>query len=326
MYTVSVIIPIYNVERFIERCAISLFEQSLSNMEFIFINDKSPDNSMEILRNITLKYPLLNNNIKIIEHKQNLGLSATRITGIKAAQGKYIAFCDSDDWVEHDMFNKLYCKAEKNAYDIVYCNYIIEYPNKSIKPSLINVKEIRDYQLRQLCGYLPCFSWIRLYKRDILLRHINELYIPGVNMWEDSMMNIILSFYIDRVAFVDYAGYHYNQCNLNAYTTAWSEASKNNIFTVIDQVTSFINDKTEFSLPLKFYRISALYSIISHSNLPQIRSLNWPWISDIKFVWKHPNMPTLNKCLCILYKMRCYNIVIAIIRFKKIIKLLVWGK
>ena len=106
MYKLSVIIPVYNVERYIERCAVSLFEQTLQDVEFIFINDKTPDCSMEILKNICKRYSFLKNNIKLLEHERNSGSATTRITGIKAAQGTYIAFCDSDDWVETNMYKK----------------------------------------------------------------------------------------------------------------------------------------------------------------------------------------------------------------------------
>lgn len=326
MYAVSVIIPIYNVERYIERCAVSLFEQSLSNIEFIFVNDKTPDSSMEALRKVCSRYASLAANIKIIDHERNMGSAYTRITGIKSAQGKYIVFCDSDDWIEHDMFEKLYAKAESGSFDVVYCNYLIEYPYKTVRSTLVNTNNIRDYQKMLLCGILPSFSWMRLYNREKLIKYIDKLYIPGVNMWEDSMMNILLSFFINKVTFIDYAGYHYNQCNSNAYTSVWSDESKQNIFAVVENVTSFVEERSEFLPALSFYRLSALYSIISHSDLSQMRTLIWPWVDDFAFVWKHPNMPFLNKCVCMLYEMRCYNIVVGIVNLKKRFKLMLWGK
>src|SRR5690554_2984658 len=100
----SVIVPIYNVEKQIKRCSISLFEQSFQNMEYIFVNDCSSDKSMEILNEVIDTYPEKKKQIVIINHDTNKGLSAARSSGIQLAKGEYIAHCDSDDWIDTDMY------------------------------------------------------------------------------------------------------------------------------------------------------------------------------------------------------------------------------
>lgn len=87
MYQVSVIIPIYKTEKYIERCAISLFEQTLKSIEYIFINDYTPDNSIQLLENVLKRYPNRISDIKIINHEKNRGLAAARNTGRSIAQG-----------------------------------------------------------------------------------------------------------------------------------------------------------------------------------------------------------------------------------------------
>ena len=119
MYRVSVIIPIYKVEKYIERCAISLLEQTLPDIEIIFVDDCSPDDSMRLLDSVLLKYSDLFPNIKIIHHEVNSGSAVARITGIKAAEGEYIAFCDSDDWVDKEMYAYLYSGAQASGADMV---------------------------------------------------------------------------------------------------------------------------------------------------------------------------------------------------------------
>lgn len=116
---VSVIIPVYGVEKYIERCAISLFEQTLTEMEFIFVDDCSPDHSIQVLERIINKYPLRKNQITILHHQQNKGLPQARQTGISRASGEFIAHCDSDDWVTLDAYESLYNLAIKNEADIV---------------------------------------------------------------------------------------------------------------------------------------------------------------------------------------------------------------
>ncbi|MCS2593772.1 glycosyltransferase family 2 protein [Bacteroides thetaiotaomicron] len=96
---VSVIVPVYRAEKFIQRCARSLFEQTLEEMEFVFVNDCTPDSSMVILRGDNKKeYPNRARQIRIVEHDQNKGSATARNTGLDNAHGSYIIYCDSDDW------------------------------------------------------------------------------------------------------------------------------------------------------------------------------------------------------------------------------------
>ena len=129
---VSVIIPIYGVEQYIERCARSLFGQTMrSDIEFIFVNDCTPDRSIEILLNTLKDYPERTEQVAILTHTANKGLAATRKTGVRAARGEYIIHCDSDDWVEPDICQTMYEEAKRTDSDIVVCDYINEYADSS---------------------------------------------------------------------------------------------------------------------------------------------------------------------------------------------------
>ena len=122
MPKVSVIIPIYGVEKYIERCARSLFEQTLDDIEYIFVDDCSPDKSIDILNMVIADYPTKISNIRIIHHKKNAGLPIARQSGWKVATGEYIANCDSDDWVDLDLYEKMYNTAVSQTADIVVCD------------------------------------------------------------------------------------------------------------------------------------------------------------------------------------------------------------
>ena len=124
---VSVIIPIYNVSRFIERCACSLMQQTLNEVEYIFVNDATPDNSMELLRGVIARYPARAAQVKIVEHEHNKGLPAARNTGLAAATGEYIFHCDSDDFVEPEMLEHLYNAAKEKDADIVWCDWFLTF-------------------------------------------------------------------------------------------------------------------------------------------------------------------------------------------------------
>src|SRR5574344_2169029 len=120
---VSILVPVYGVEQFIERCARSLFEQTFQEIEFIFIDDATIDNSIKILENVLNEYPNRKKQSHIIHHLENKGLAAARNTAKKAANGEYIINIDSDDYVEKNMIELLYNKAKDEDADIVYCNY-----------------------------------------------------------------------------------------------------------------------------------------------------------------------------------------------------------
>ena len=120
---VSVIIPVYKVEPYIERCVRSLFEQTLDNIEFIFVNDCSPDGSMLILHKVLEDYPQRKEQVRIINHSQNMGAAKAREVGIKASTGDFIIHCDSDDWVAKNMYQLMFEEALNHHADIVISDY-----------------------------------------------------------------------------------------------------------------------------------------------------------------------------------------------------------
>ncbi|MCH2033314.1 MAG: glycosyltransferase [Tenacibaculum sp.] len=115
---VSVIVPIYNVEKYLRRCLDSLVNQTLADIEIILVDDESPDNSKEIYK----EYLAKDNRIKLVQ-KKNGGLGFARNSGLEIATGEFIAYIDSDDYVDVNMFKKLYDTSKSNNLDTVYCGY-----------------------------------------------------------------------------------------------------------------------------------------------------------------------------------------------------------
>ena len=126
----SIIIAVYNCEKYIETCARSLFEQTLDNIEYIFVNDATPDDSLSILEKIIGEYPTRKPLVKIISLEKNGGVSNARRIGIENTTGEYVIHTDSDDWVDIDMFERLYHKAKETDADIVGCNFRHEFSDK----------------------------------------------------------------------------------------------------------------------------------------------------------------------------------------------------
>ena len=126
--SVSVIIPIYKVESFIVRCVESLFNQSLSEgVEFIFVNDATPDRSVELLQEQLGFFPSRKEQVILLEHAENKGLPAARNTGLSVAKGEYVFHCDSDDFLEADGLEKMYKAAKEQEADIVWCDWFLSF-------------------------------------------------------------------------------------------------------------------------------------------------------------------------------------------------------
>ncbi|MBR1443254.1 MAG: glycosyltransferase family 2 protein [Firmicutes bacterium] len=117
---VSVIVPVYNSEKYLVNCLTYLVNQTLEDIEIICVDDCSTDESVDILKDCLSQFP---DKVRVIQHKKNLGPGGARNTGIKVARGEYIGFVDSDDQVDVSMYEKLYAKAKEDDYDIVECAF-----------------------------------------------------------------------------------------------------------------------------------------------------------------------------------------------------------
>ena len=129
MCKVSVVIPVYNVEDCIARCAESLFRQTLDDMQFIFVDDASPDGSVARLEETLERFPRRKSQTVILHHTENRGLPSARATGLALVEAPYVAHCDSDDRVEPEMYARLYECAVKNGSDLVMCGRIVHRPD-----------------------------------------------------------------------------------------------------------------------------------------------------------------------------------------------------
>lgn len=117
---VSIIVPVYNAERYLTECLGNIVNQTLQNIEVILVNDASTDGSLSLMRECEHQYP---DKVRVIDSKENLGAGGARNLGIKMARGEYIGFADSDDMVDVTMYEKLYAKAKEGNYDVVDCGY-----------------------------------------------------------------------------------------------------------------------------------------------------------------------------------------------------------
>lgn len=214
MYKVSVIVPVYNAGKYIERCIRSLFEQTLQKIEYIFVDDCSPDNSMDIIRQILEEYPDRKDDVRILTHTVNTGQSGARRDGMKIASGEYIIHCDADDWVDIDMYERMYKKAVKENAEAVCCDIVLEFDKKS--QILKTEHRYEDHQLMYDCLApisVEYFSMCnRLVSRKVYERN-TILPFEGVNMWDDVGLSIRVRYYAEGTAVINEPFYHYNRQN-----------------------------------------------------------------------------------------------------------------
>lgn len=214
MVKVSVIIPIYGVEKYIERCVRSLFEQTLVGVEYIFVNDCTPDNSIIILQSLIDEYreqlEVEGKSYKIINLPQNGGLPHARWCGIQEASGQYIAHCDSDDWVDKDMYRKLYEEAVLNDSDMIICDY---YSSKGVNSVPITAfKDGLDkeeiYKL-MFDHKIPWNVWNKIVRAEYYKE--KSFVVPEQTQGEDMAFTLQLLYFVKKIKYVHMPLYYYQE-------------------------------------------------------------------------------------------------------------------
>lgn len=219
MPKVSVIIPIYGVEKYIEKCSRSLFKQSLDDIEYIFIDDCTPDNSMRILGRV------IDENLSCIAEKNwkvrtvkmptNSGQAAVRRHGIQLATGEYVIHCDSDDWVDENIYGALYYKAIEDNADIVFCDYYQSYGDKCVVRKKDTSQKDNKMIIAKLLKGVGNFNplWSAMVRKSVY--EDNEIDFPIYNQTEDWALIIQLLWYSKIVSFVECPLYYYRNNDLS---------------------------------------------------------------------------------------------------------------
>lgn len=241
---VSVLIPVYGVEKFIEKCARSLFEQTMQDgIEFIFVDDCSPDNSISVLKNVLNEYPNRKAQVTIIRHPENRGLAEARKTAVKASRGDFLIHCDSDDWVECDMYERLWTEANKLGADIVGCDIIKEQIDGShIFKNRFDLPNEKQFELMLNAGYSPVerYLWCRLFRKSLYDKLNFEN--PAVGLWEDVCVSIPLHYLAKKIGYVAAPLYHYNRLNPDSYVSSFSKKKAEDMIQVGHYLQSFFSN------------------------------------------------------------------------------------
>lgn len=261
---VSIVVPTYNVENKINECINSLINQSLKNIEIIFIDDGSSDSTVSILKKIQKLYP---DKIVVVQ-QQHLGPSAARNKGIQLSKGKYIAFVDSDDFVSKDMYEKMVNCLEKNDCDLVACGRININENGKTKVFLpYNVRNISMKDNPKLLYLTTQFIWDKLYKKSIIDEYSIK-YPENIDYAEDFNFLTKYKYYCNLICTLNEALYYYHESSMKSITNScdqrWlqicdSLGDINNFFIKNGLFSTYMQPMKEVSFGYYIRRIGQFY-------------------------------------------------------------------
>ncbi len=194
----SIIIPVYNAENYIERCLKSVISGELENIEIILINDASNDGGELILK----KYASLDKRIVLINNDKNMGQGKSRNKGILFARGKYIGFIDNDDWIESNYFSSMVQKIEEEKSDICVCLKIENHKNNFSKTHLINPDDLKEIVFIQRTAF-----WAKIFKKEFLLKYGIKF---GISRGEDIEPAFYSAYFADKISYIENSKYHCN--------------------------------------------------------------------------------------------------------------------
>ena len=214
---VSILVPVYNVEKYIERCAVSLFEQTYENIEYVFVNDCTPDGSIQVLEQVMKRYPSREKFSRIINHTVNRGLAAARNTAVQNCSGEFIIHVDSDDFVELNLVKTLVNQQLSSKADIVTGMGVMHMFNGQELLSNPHYNSKEEFVTDMMQVTINHVIWKRLIRRSLYVNHDVKAK-EGVNCGEDCWVMTQLAYYASSFSFVDEVVYHYDCTRDDSYT------------------------------------------------------------------------------------------------------------
>jgi len=253
---ISIIVPVYNVEKYLHKCMDSLVNQTFAHIEMIVVNDGSTDSSLEILRN----YAKQDSRIVVID-KVNEGVSLARNTALKYIIGEYVMFVDSDDWIELDTCEKVLERINQYKCDVIMWSYIREFTTVSVPKMIFQQDIIYDEEgvktnlHRRFVGAIGselvkpenldalCTIWGKLYKTSIIKENnITFDDIREIGTYEDGIFNLHLFQYVRKAVFINQYFYHYRKDNDSSLTSQYKSLFKERWIALFDLIENYIDD------------------------------------------------------------------------------------
>lgn len=239
---VSICIPIYNVENYLSDCLDSIFQQSYQDIEYIFVDDASTDNSINILKKKIKEYQDYRKEIKIIAHNKNRGLAAARNTAIDHVTGEFVFWVDPDDTIKLNAIEELIRWQQKTKSDIIFYRMCHQYKTYSKKTPSFKETTKQNIIKGLLSRKLPVGVCGKLIKTSLYKKY-NITVEEGINMGEDFQTIPRLVYFSQKITFYNEVLYYYNRTNSNSYTNKYSKKKSEQIWRSIKILEDFFSDK-----------------------------------------------------------------------------------
>ena len=247
---VSILMPVYKVEQYIEKTLDSIFTQTYPYLDYVFVNDCSPDNSLQVLKDTIRKYNIEESCYTIINHTRNEGIAVSRADCLAHAKGDYVFFVDSDDWIEKDAAEQMVKASNGGTVDIVGCDFMKDFlSGKTTCHHEEYADTCRENMMRCLNYDIATVLWKLLIRRS-LFDHFT--ITPHVDIVEDYIMSVKLYYYAKSFAALPQAFYHYVQYNQARVSlqTLWSVTMH---IKGVEEVEAFLREKGLYDTHLLDY-------------------------------------------------------------------------
>ena len=289
-YKISVIVPVYKAENYIERCVRSLFEQTIKEgIEFIFVNDCSPDRTMQVLEEIVTEYSERIKHVQYIHHSLNSGISAARNSGIAKAKGEYIYFADNDDWAEKNMLEDMYRLAKENSADIVRCDFFWTYStHEEIMKQESETDPMECIKLL-LSEKMHSAPWNKLIKRS-LFEDNKIIFFNG--FWEDLRASVQLFYFAQKILYIPKAYYHFVQYNPNSYSKQDYEKKLAEMIRNTNGMIEFLKDKgVRLEKYFNYLKLGAKRGLLFTYDKRSFQRWRQIYPESNKYIWSYPVLP-----------------------------------
>lgn len=308
MVKVSIIVPVYGVEKYIEKCARSIFEQTYSNLEIIFVNDCTPDKSVQVIQKVLSEYPSRTSQVSILSQSKNKGVAAARKRGLESITGDYCIQFDSDDFVEPSMIEEMVRVAVHDDADIVMCDLNLVSNNSTthvhVNPNLDPVECIEQILTGEVHSSL-CNKLVRVR----LYRDYKIQFVEGLNMREDLGVMYRLLYFAHKLAYLPKPFYNYvlrggsvssSRMNIKQQENAQDLINEMNMFCVQKQINN-IDLLDAFS----FFKAQIKTDILLFGRTNALKKELYDSVR-FKHVYSHPQMAFSHKLMGILdmFKLR----------------------
>lgn len=237
---VSIIIPVFNASKHIERCLESLKKQTYRDLEVLFVNDSSTDDSIEKIKAFAEEHETKDLEIKVLQHVKNRGVAAARNTALDAATGDYIYSLDADDYMDADAIEQMVNEAEQIDADVVGIEWMLTFEKNGRHMSQPDVKAGEEMFKKMCRGVMRWNLWLFMIRRSVIEEH-HLRFADGMNMGEDMMLMLKLSQHIKKVSIIHKPLYHYVSIDTSV-SKVWSES-------LVTQITQNVQEVDEYVSP-----------------------------------------------------------------------------